>query len=362
MAWILPALGGIGSAVGGFLGMDAAADDRQQAKDAYNQSVNQYNAIGVPSVAGQQVSLDRYASAGQLDPQQMAAVKLGDSNMLGVSTDPQYRQAQLQALQQLQDIGQNGGMMLSDQAALEKIMGDIRASERGSREAILQDAAQRGGYGGGTALTAQLMNAQHAADLEHQAGLTQAGNAQSRALQAIQSAGQQAGAMQATDFSQKAQQAQAQDTIKAWNAQNQQGVNQYNTGLQNFGQQYNLENKQNIGNANVGLGNQEQMYNKGLQQQEFGNKLQLAQGAANARAGQANNAQTSANNTAQGWANIGAGVGQLGSGLGQYLNQGTQGQNPAGGVGAASKQTLDTWNKNVGTDGSGTGQKRYSLY
>lgn len=319
MPW-LAAIGGIAQGVGGIAGAIEQGNAREDARVAYEKSVRDLETIGIPSVEAQQIVMQQYQSAGEWTPELEEAVKLGDSQMLGVSTDPAYREAQKQALSKLQQIGDEGGMTLSDRANLERQMGDIAATQRGARQAILQDAQQRGGYGSGTALAAQLMAQQGGADQAHMLGLETAGMAQKRALDAIMQGGTLGGQLREQEFNEKAQAAKAQDAINQWNAANRQDVVTRNTGTRNQALQYNLGNKQNLMNQNTGLMNDQEKYNKGLLQTRFGNQLAVNQAKAAARAGQAQNALAAGNASAQQWAGIGSGLGQAATAATQYQN------------------------------------------
>lgn len=321
MPWIPIAAAGAGAVGGiasGLIGAASSASDRAAAQQAYQQTVNDLNAIGIPPEQAQQIALQRYQSAGNFNPNQEQGVQLGQSNMAGISTDPNYLAAQKQALSNLQQIGTDGGMTLSDRAQLEKSMGNVQAQERGARGAILQDAAQRGGYGSGSALASQLINSQGGANQAHSDALNIQAQAQARALQAIQGAGQLGSNLQQQEFGQKAQQAQAQDAINQWNAQNQQSLNTRNTGTTNSAQQYNLANQQNLMNSNTDTANKEQVYNQSLPQQYFQNQLQVAGMKGNARAGQASNLQNNAQQTSNMWGGIGSSVAQGAGAVGQY--------------------------------------------
>lgn len=319
-------IGAAGAIGGGLIGNASASGDRQAAIDAYKQSVADYEAIGVPSIEAQQIVLQKYQSEGKLTPELQEAIKQEDTGLQDITTDPQYKAAQLQALQKLQDLGSNGGLSLTDKANLEQTMGDVAAQERGSREAILQDAQQRGGYGSGAALAAQLMNQQGAASRNHQAGLAAAGSAQDRALQAIIQAGTLGTSLRNQDYDQAAAAAKAQDTINQWNAANSQDVQAANAAAKNSAAAANLANAQNISNANVDTTNKQETYNKGLAQTNFNNQLAVTQGKANARSGQASNLNANAQNTADMWSGIGSGVAQGAGAIAQYANSGTDTQ------------------------------------
>lgn len=319
MPWLAAAAAG-SSIAGGLIGAADNASARDQAKQAYDQSVADLNAIGIPSIEAQQLVMEEYKSQGKWTPELEQAVQLGPSNMSNITTDPAYKQASLKALGSLQGIGDSGGMTLSDRSNLEGIESSIAAKNRGAREAILQDAQQRGGYGSGTSVAAQLLAQQQGANEAHQAGLQTAGNAQARALAAIQAAGQLGGNLQGQEFGQKSQQASAADEIAKWNAANQQQVQGTNVGVQNQASQYNLANAQNLANANVDTRNKEQAYNKSLYQQQYQNQMQQASAKANARAGQATNALAAGQQAATAAAGVGSGVNQAITAYGQQQN------------------------------------------
>lgn len=321
MPW-LAAVAGAGGQIGSALiAANSASDARDQAARLAQESISQLESAGIPTIEAQQLVLEKYRSAGQLTPELEQAISQGPSQMENISTDPREKEAQMQALQQLSDIGQGGGMRLSDQAVANKALGDIQAQERGSREAIAQDLREKSRYGGGDELAMKLANQQNAATAENQVGLQQAGSAQDRALQAILQSGQLGGQMQGQEFNQKAQQAAAADAIARFNAQNSQEVQQRNIAAKNNAQASNLSNAQNIQNANVDMANKQQMYNKSLYQQQYENQLQKAGMAANARAGQASNIMDAGKQTAAAATAAGKGIGQAGTSIAQYYTQ-----------------------------------------
>ena len=214
-----------------------------------------------------------YQQVAQLNPELETAVNLGPSEMAGIATDPALRQAQLNALAKLQEVGAAGGrdaQFLAEQSQLES---DINRNLRGQQEAIMQNLAARGSAGGGQELVARQMSAQDAANRQAQMAMDAKAQAQQRALQALMQSGQLGGQMQAQDFGQAAQKAQAADAIARFNAANQQDVMSRNIGAKNQAQQYNVGTAQNIANQNVGTKNQAQQYNLNLPQQQFQNQM-----------------------------------------------------------------------------------------
>lgn len=275
-----------------------------------------YKDMQAPDIADMEIQLQQLVQQGVLSPEDAQAALVGDSEMKGISLDPNLKAAQMDALSGLQEISDGGGLTLSDEANLRKIQDQINTEARGSREAILQNAQARGLGGSGLELLSQMQNQQDAATRASRAGLDTAAQAQERALQALIQGGETAGNIRGQDFNEQAQIAQAQDAISKFNAQNQQQVNMMNTQSRNDAQRANLASKQGVSDANANLANQQQMYNKGLKQQDFDNRMAITAG----RAGIAN--QNAANQAAANAARanainqtIGAGL-SAGAGLG----------------------------------------------
>lgn len=237
-----------------------------------------YKDVSAPGIADMEIQLQQLVEQGLLTPEDAKAALAGESAMSGITLDPSLKAAQLDALAGLQDISGNGGMTLSDQSNLNKIQDQINTSARGSREAILQNAQQRGMGGSGLEMLSQMQNQQDAATRASQQGTDIAAQAKDRALQALIQGGETAGNIRGQDFNEKAQVAGAQDAISKFNAQNQQQVNIANTAARNNAQAANLQNKQNIANQNTNNANTQQQYNKNLKQQDFQNQLQIANG------------------------------------------------------------------------------------
>lgn len=162
----------------------------KKAAKAAQMGIDAWKGIDIPELAAQRIALEQLVSQGELSPEQASVVLQENSGLSGISTDPRMMEASMKALQQLSDIGSQGGMTAMDRAQLGSIMGQIGASERGAREAILQNAAMRGVGGSGLELAAQLANNQSQAQNASQQGLGVAALAQQRALEALAQSGQ----------------------------------------------------------------------------------------------------------------------------------------------------------------------------
>ncbi len=262
---------------------------------------DQFGDIGIPSVGDQQLQLEQLVQQGVITPEQAQTAMVGQSDMNNVSTDPKLRSAQMDALGGLQDISKSG-LTDQDEANLNKIRTQEETASRGARDAILQNAQSRGLGGSGLELLSQMKNQQDSATRDSQRDMDISGQAQDRALQALIAGGTTAGNIQAQDFGQKAQVANANDAIAKFNAQNKQQTNVLNTQANNAAQVANLGAKQTVANTNVNNRNAEQQYNKQLIQQQFDDKIKKAGGTAgtnqfNAGAqGQNSQNQANANN------------------------------------------------------------------
>ena len=321
----LSLIGGLGTAL---IGAGAGAAGRGQSLELIQQSIRELENIGIPSVEAQQIVLQDYKSAGMLTPELEQAFLQGDTSFKDIDVDPVYKSAQLAALDELRQVGESGGMRLSDRADLESTLGDINTQERGAREAIAGSLKERGQYGSGLELAMALDNQQQASGQAHETGLKAYGDAQDRALEAIIQGGTMAGGLREQDFGEQARVAAAQDAINQFNAMQRTGTGERNINRTNQANEFNLKNDQRILDANVDNKNNEEVTNKGLYQQEYNNQLAKAQAAANARSGAASNITAGANATQQMLGTIGQGIGQLGQAYNSGDTSKTQTQQP----------------------------------
>lgn len=248
-----------------------------------------YGSINVPTVAEQELHLQQLVQQGVISPEDAKTISQGSSAYNGIKGDDSLRSDQKNVLAGLQDIIDSGGMTMSDKANLSKIATDEDTASKGKREAILQNAEQRGMGGSGMQYMDQLLNEQNSATRKSQRDLDVAGQAQNRALQALMQQGTAASNLRTQDFGEQAKVADANDSISRFNAQNSQNVLNTNVANRNAAQQGNLALKQNLSNANAATNNQQQQYNKELLQKQFNNQMAKA-------GGQTGTATTNANN------------------------------------------------------------------
>lgn len=314
---ILMGVGAGVSAISGIANAAANMSAADRAKAAQDKGLQEWLKINIPNPEDQKIALARFVSAGTLDPHLENAIKQDPSGLKQVTTSMTQKSAQNRALQQLQEVGNNGGLRLQDKTALQDAQMQSNVKARSDRDAISSDMARRGQGGSGFEVAAQLEGQQGQADRDASNSLKVAGSAQDRALQAIMGAGDMATKQRSQEFGEEAQKAQAQDAINKFNTANLQDVQQRNIGSQNAAAATNLANAQDISNRNVGVQNTEEQHNKALLQQQFDNQAKLAAGKSGQYAGQAATEVNQGEKLGNAFSNIGGGVGSA-------LNAGAQ--------------------------------------
>ena len=325
------AAGGIASAVSSM-----SAADRQKA--ANDKSFQEWMKVNIPDPKDQQLALQQFVSQGKLAPQLESAIKQDPSGLSQVVTSMSQKQAQNNALQSMQQIGESGGLRLQDKAALQdaQMQSDIKG--RADREAITSDMARRGQEGSGFDLASQLQAQQGQSDQNAQTSLKVASGAQDRALQSIMQAGQLGTQMRSQDFSEQADKAKAQDAINQFNTTNLQNVQARNVASQNAAQSQNLKSAQDLSNQNTALANQQQQYNKELIQKQFQNQAAIAGAKSNINAQEGAIDQQQGQAMSNAFSNIGSGLGKAGGSLAQgaywddYFAKQKQNQTPPAGA------------------------------
>lgn len=296
--------------VGGLIGNSLSQGDRDNASQLSQLAFDIINGTRIPSPEEQRLVIEELKSAGMYTPQMEEAIQLGSSKMNDIQIDPRLKQAQLGALNKLQEISDNGGLTAVDKAQLSKITNENNTNLKGNVDAITQNMATRGMSGGMSEMVSKQLAAQQSANRASDQGLDVAAQAQQRALQALMQGSDLAGQMSTQSFNQQSQVAQSNDAISKFNAMNQQDVRSKNVSNSNDAQRINLANEQDINNKNAQLRNQTQQYNKELQHQFYEDQLKknsLLSGQYNNLAGQATD---KANRTAQMWAGVGSAIGQ----------------------------------------------------
>lgn len=242
-----------------------------EAKKALEQIQN------VPLPILKEIHPELYKQVVSMNPELETAITLGPSASEGITLDPKYKQAQMDALGSLMDITANDGRDARFQADSARTLNDINANLKGNQDAITQNMAVRGMSGGMGELVAKNMNAQKASNMHAQAELDLNAQAQDRALKALMNQGSLASEMQGKDFNQQLNKTDRQDAISKFNTENQQQVINNNVATKNNAQQFNAQNAQNIASKNTETRNDAMNWNSnGLAQQNYSNQITKA--------------------------------------------------------------------------------------
>jgi hypothetical protein len=136
-----------------------------------------------------------------------------EANPLG-EEDPALKKRQLEALQMMWETAKAGGMDPQAKAALQEAQASSAAAEKGARGAIVQGAQARGQGASGVELMSSLANQQGSAQRNALAGGQAAGDARTRALQAMYQTQQGTGQVRGQDLNA----AQARSQVEQFNA------------------------------------------------------------------------------------------------------------------------------------------------
>lgn len=273
--------------------------------EGYNQAgLNALANLNPPSAEDLKVQLQQMVYAGDITPEMAATIQQNPSLMNTMTYDTTGKGAQLEALSRLQGISTNGGMDATDKAKLNDIESRTGQQERGAREAVMQNARERGVGGGGNELVAQLMADQNGATNANAAGLDVASQAQQRALQAIQQSGQLGGQIESQNYGEEANKAAAQDAINKFNTQNSQAVVGANTAAKNAAIARNVDTKQAISSGNTDIANTQAKLNSAAKQTAFQDQVQKAGGVASQTNTMAAGQRNATDRSLDAWGNV----------------------------------------------------------
>ncbi len=282
------------------------------AKSAATEGVNAFKDLKLPTADELKVQLTQMVNNGDMTPEHAQAILQDQSGLTNISLDPRLKQAQMDALQGLQDISSGGGLTDMDRSQLAEIQSQEAGQARGAREAILQGAEARGVGGSGLELLSQMQNQQDAATRQSARDTSVAGMAQQRALQALQGAGQLGGQIGQQQFGQQAEIAKAKDAINQFNTQNQNQFSLANQQAANQAQQFNLQKQFQANQYNTDVQNKQALANSSAVNQAAQNQIAKTSGIAGA------NKDVAGTNIEEGKANtgiIGAGLGAAGTAI-----------------------------------------------
>ena len=198
---------------------------------------------------------EEYTLAGTLSPEELSETELRQ-----IVTSPEFRQAQLDVLQRFQEQGEQG-LTAIDRAALVDIQNEIARQERGQREAILSNMAQRGLAGSGQELAANLLAGQESAQRASEEGMRIAAQQQANRQEALARVAQLSGGLEQTDYERAFNAARAQDVINQFNVQNRNLAQAQNLAARQAIIDANIAERNRIAQANIDIANRERQQN-----------------------------------------------------------------------------------------------------
>lgn len=269
----------------------SASDPNKAAMKLQEAQMERLNNLSLPEL--EEYILQNPELVGTLDAEQ-----LGGSALEEISLDPKAREAQLNALQSLQQYADEG-MSDADKFGMEQMLGQVSAATKSNQANIEADMARRGMDSSGAALMGKMNAQQSGANTARQQAMQQAAQGQQNRMAALNQLANQSGQMQSQDFARQAQVGSAKDAIAQANA-----ANRYQTNAANLSARQSIENQRaNTANQQAQVGNQ-------IAQQNFNN----AYARTGAQGNVANSMSSIAANADQG-PSIGQTIGTIGGGI-----------------------------------------------
>lgn len=308
---------GIGKAVGvaapilgGVLGRDAASGDRGKALEYARSGIEAFQALDIPDEEKIQKLYEIPELVGLLQEIGVTPEQVITSGFDAIQVDPRLKQAQMGALQRLQQYSETP-LTEQDKLALYDTRMQVAGDEQARQKSILQDMAQRGQAGSGNELAARLLSSQQATNRAARAGMNVASEAQQRALQAMTQAGGLAGNIRTQDYGQQADAARARDSINEFNARQRSAANLSN-----------VENQRAVQAANLAARQQRVDMSRDARikadQDRFGRLTTKAQGIQGGSNLASSAYQRSGDTIAKGVSDMWAGVGKAAGGASQF--------------------------------------------
>jgi len=202
-------------------------------KDFVNKGASEYE-------AGDPLAFDEL---GELD-------RLGPSAYEDITSDPRYKDNEMEALRQLEDQSKNG-YSDRDKADLARIEQNASRANRGRQGAIRQEMENRGLGGSGLDFALRQQAAQDSAEQEAISGLEKNAQVQDRKQSAAASLGSLSSQLQSRDHAQASQKAAAADEIARFNTQNSNQRQSYNNQNQNSANTQNWNRTNQVADQNT---------------------------------------------------------------------------------------------------------------
>jgi hypothetical protein len=298
----LPEILAAGSLITGVGGMIQGHKNRKAAERAYQAAMEKINEVGAPPNLARDIFLEEFKSAGVLTPELEQNINIEASKVAQIQEDPRLKDAQLRALEQMQQAGR--GLSPQERATFNKLRSEVQRDAEAKRQQIIQNMQARGQAGGGAELAASLMASQAGADQASEAGDRIASASAERALQAMLQSGQLGGQIRGQDFTVAQAKAAAEDEMNRMKFQTSVGMQQRNIDRANQATAANLSNQQRLMDANAAMRNQEKQRKLEADRTFWQDRMAMASKQAGMQEGQAGRMADSAGKQAQGWANV----------------------------------------------------------
>ena len=196
-----------------FLGEEKASKLSQKQLDMLGQQLAQLQGIELPDLP-------------QVKPEE-----LGPSAVAGMQSDEGLRGKQLQAIAELQNIIDQGGLDLNDKLSLEQALDTARNQQHRATAGVAADAAARGQLNSGARLVMDMDASRRGANELHRTGMETAALAQQRHLAAIREAGAASGGLREQDWREQEAANRAKDLRDELNRGAREKAGYYNAGL-----------------------------------------------------------------------------------------------------------------------------------
>jgi hypothetical protein len=254
------------SVIGAVKGAESERQGRKAADRRLRKMAEDINAIPLPQL--KDLALKDPSWLGDIAPllpkEKFEALGLPEE----ITTDPRFRQAQMDTLSTLETISKEG-MTDQDKLNLEAIR---QRSDRGaaaSRKAAMQSMAERGMGGAGAELAQALQAEQATAQQRGMEGLQIAADKRNAALNAMMQRGNMATSMRGQEFGEKESNRQARMLREDFNKRMAQDVQARNIGAERAALYRDIEGRQAMENAEADRRNQEERYNIDKDERRF---------------------------------------------------------------------------------------------
>jgi hypothetical protein len=229
--------------IGGLLGAKSQKEGRDAAKKSLKDMKARIDAIPLPEL--KKLALENPKWLGDMFPllskEKFEALDLPEE----ITTDPRFRQAQLDTLDTLETVSKEG-MTAEDKLNLENISQRSERDISSQRKATMQSMAERGMGGAGMELAQNLQAQQESAQRQGMEGLQLAADKRRTAMNAMMQRGNVATQMRGQEFGEAESNRQARMTREDFNKRLSSDTQQRNVFAENQARLRDLQGKQSL--------------------------------------------------------------------------------------------------------------------